>query len=82
MAHPLMEMKRSKLRSLPSRDSTAFIIHEERSSSMKNACLLAEEIRARRKPFAMYKVVRTWGKRGNLSSTPAKLPRLERHCGL
>jgi len=34
--------------------STAFMIHEERSSSMKNACLLAEEIRARKKPLAMY----------------------------
>ena len=46
------------------------MIHEELSSSVKNACLLAEEIRARKNRLQCTElVVITWGKWEDLSST-------------
>jgi len=65
---PLWKMKRSKLRSQDCRP-----VIRPHSSSMKNACLLAE-IRARKNRLQFTElVVATWEKPGNLSSTALRL---------
>jgi len=61
---PLWKMTRSKLRSQDCRP----VIRSHSSSMKKNACLLADEIRARKNRLQCTELVlATWGKPGNLS---------------